>query len=103
MELRLRVEASGHTHHVIANPWVIMLWERRMKTKVSKVMSDGLGLEDMAFMAYEALKAKGVEVPATFDLFAMTISSLEVEEDEAHPTEAALSAESSPKSPPKQE
>lgn len=93
MELRLRVEANGQTQHVVANPWVIMLWERRMKTKVSKVMSDGLGLEDMAFMTYEALKAKGVEVPQTFDLFAMTITSLEVEEDEARPTEAALSAD----------
>ena len=93
MELRLRVEANGQTQHVVANPWVIMLWERRMKTKVSKVMSDGLGLEDMAFMAYEALKAKGVEVPQTFDLFAITITSLEVEEDEARPTEAALSAD----------
>jgi hypothetical protein len=93
MELRLRVEAAGQTHNVIANPWIIMLWERKMKTKVSRVNSDGLGLEDMAFMAYEALKAKKVEVPPTFDLFAQSVTSLEVEEDEARPTEAAASAE----------
>lgn len=93
MELRLRVEAAGQTYNVTANPWIIMLWERKMKTKVSRVQADGLGLEDMAFMAYEALKAQKVDVPATFDLFAMTITSLEVEEDEAVPTEAAPSAD----------
>jgi hypothetical protein len=91
MELRLRVQADGQTQTVVAGPWVIMLWERKYKTKVSRVPADGLGLEDMAFMAYEALKAKKVLVPETFDLFAMTIESLDVEEDEATPTEAAAS------------
>lgn len=93
MELRLRVKAGGQNYRVVATPWVIMLWERKMKTKVSRVMADGLGLEDMAFMAYEALKAQKAEVPATFDLFAMTIEELEAEEDEAVPTEAAASAD----------
>lgn len=93
MELRLRVKAAGQTHIVTAGPWAIMLWERKYKTKVSKVPVDGLGLEDMAFMAYEALKAQQIEVPPTFDLFAMTVSELEVEEDEAIPTEAAPSAD----------
>jgi hypothetical protein len=93
MELRLRVEAAGETHHVIAGPWVVMLWERKYKTKASRIMSEGLGLEDMAFMAYESLKAKKVDVPPTFDLFAMTITDLEVEGDDATPTEAAPSAD----------
>lgn len=93
MELRLRVQAAGNTHHVVATPWVIMLWERKMKTKVSRVNAEGLGLEDMAFMAYEALKINKAELPATFDLFAMTIEELEIEEDEATPTKAAASAD----------
>lgn len=94
MELRLRVETTaGHASEVVAGPWILMLWERKYKTKVSRVPTEGLGLEDMAYMAYEALKVQKADgLPATFDLFAQSISSLEMIGDEATPTPAAPSA-----------
>jgi hypothetical protein len=35
-----------------------MLWERKYKTKASKIQTDGLGLEDLAYIAYEAGKIR---------------------------------------------
>jgi hypothetical protein len=94
VELNLRVVANGETYELKALPWVIMLWERRYKTKVSRVSAEGLGLEDMAYMAYECLKLKKHEgLPPTFDLFAQTVTSLELAGDSATPTNAAPSAD----------
>jgi hypothetical protein len=93
MELRLRVETSDDAYEVVTVPWVIMLWERRYKTKASRIASDGLGLEDLAFMAWESSKLAGRTVPISFDAFAQTIKAVDVVVgDDATPTPAAPSA-----------
>lgn len=94
MELNLRIVANGETHELKALPWVIILWERKYKTKVSKVSSEGLGLEDLSYMAYECLKMKKHEgLPPTFDLFAQTVTQVDILGDDATPTNAAPSAD----------
>ena len=93
MELRIRVMLEDDTYDVVTTPWVIMQWERKFKTKVSRISTDGLGLEDLAWLAWEASKAAGRTVPINFDAFAKDIRSLEViGDDEATPTQAAASA-----------
>jgi hypothetical protein len=92
MELRIRVTLESDTYDVVTTPWVIMQWERKFKTKVSKVVQDGLGLEDIAWLAWEASKAAGRTVPINFDQFAKTVTAIEmVGDDEATPTQAAAS------------
>jgi hypothetical protein len=103
MELQLRLQVGDTTHEVTSGPWHIMLWERRYKTKISRIQTDGLGLEDMTYMAYEVLKGRGVEVPASFDQFAQQVKNVEYLGDSADPTPAAVSAGSSPRSPQKPE
>jgi hypothetical protein len=58
MELSFRVETVTDSYEVKTIPWVIMLWERKYKTKASKIGTDGLGLEDLLYLAYEAAKIR---------------------------------------------
>lgn len=77
---------------VTTTPWCIMLWERRYKTKASKISDDGLGLEDLTYLAWEASKMAGITVPISFDGFAQQLATIEVVDgDAARPTSAAVS------------
>lgn len=94
MELTITVTTVDETYQVTTTPWVIMAWERKYKTKVSKVATDGLGLEDLAYLAWEASKTSGRTVPMSFDAFAQSIKGLELGgDDNATPTLAAPSVD----------
>lgn len=73
--------SDNTTHTVVATPAVIMAWERRMKTKVSK-LSDGVGMEDLLFMAWEASRFAGRNVPSAFDDFAPLVVEIQAGESE---------------------
>lgn len=92
MQLQLTVTTADDTYTVTTTPWCIMLWERRYKTKASRIQSDGLGLEDLAYLAWEATKQSGRTVPVSFDTFGQQLVSIEVAGDDATPTQAAASA-----------
>lgn len=92
MELNIEVTTSDDTYTVTTTPWVIMLWERRYKAKVSN-LSNGVGAEDLLFMAWEASKMAGRQVPISFDSFAQAVVNITViDGDSARPTVAAPSA-----------
>jgi len=56
MKLTLSVRLTdGETYQVITNLFVIISWERKFKRRASD-LSNGIGMEDLAFMAYEASK-----------------------------------------------
>lgn len=94
MELGLRVTTADDTYQVTTTPWTIMLWERKYKTKASRIPSDGLGLEDLAFLAYTASGMSGRTIPASFDTWCQTVKSIEVAGgDDADPTLAAASVD----------
>ena len=70
----------------------LVAWERRFKRKVSD-MAKEIGLEDLAYLAYEASKTAGVTVPVVFDDFVGRLDKLAiVEEEPANPTHAAPGA-----------
>ena len=46
-------------------------------------MSSGIGIEDLAFMAYEASKLNKIVVPAEFDTFVKNLVNIEVVDTEA--------------------
>jgi hypothetical protein len=82
MQLRLKVQRQNEdAYEVTTNLAVIVAWERRFKRRASDLGS-GVGMEDLAFMAYEASQRSGVIVPASLDAFINSIENLEVVDSE---------------------
>lgn len=93
MKLKLKVDTGDGEYVVETNLFVIVTWERKYKRKASDLATSGIGMEDLAFMAYEATKQSGITVPAMLDDFIKRIVTLEViEGDVVNPTEGATDA-----------
>jgi len=82
MKLTLRVDQGDGPIEVTTNLFTIVAWERRFKTKASNI-ANGIGLEDLAFLAHTALQQIGVVVPIVLDDFIKKVTVLEVVENES--------------------
>lgn len=82
MKLTLKVETADTAYEVVTNLYVIVMWERKYKRKASE-MAAGIGVEDLAFMAYEASKLNKIVVPAEFDTFVKNLVNIDVLNTEA--------------------
>lgn len=80
MKLTLRVDQGDGPMEVTTNLFTIVAWERRFKTKASNI-ANGIGLEDLAFLAHTALQQIGVVVPIVLDDFIKKVIVLEVVDD----------------------
>jgi hypothetical protein len=89
MQLTLKVTTDQTTYEVKTNLYVIIAWERKFKQKASN-LSTGVGLEDLAFMAFESCKIHGISVPAVFDDYVKRLVAIEVVTDE--PTNPTVEA-----------
>ena len=58
MKLTLRVDQGDGPMEVTTNLFTIVAWERKYKTKASNI-ANGIGLEDLAFLAHTALQQNG--------------------------------------------
>lgn len=87
MKLTLEVTPTeGEPYQVTTNLFTVVAWERKFKSKASALAS-ALGLEDLAFLAFEAAKQNGVTVPAVFDDFLRRLESVTVvEQHDQNPT-----------------
>jgi hypothetical protein len=89
MQLTLKVTTDETTYEVKTNLYVIIAWERKFKQKASN-LATGVGLEDLAFMAFESCKVQGITVPAIFDDYVKKLVAIEVITDEpTNPIEEA--------------
>jgi hypothetical protein len=89
MQITIRIDLGTDTHQVSTNLWVITQWERKFRRKASD-LAQGIGVEDLAYLAYEACKVHGITVPAAFDDFIKKLHNIEVVDQEPeNPTEAA--------------
>ena len=94
MPLTLKVELPDNTYTVTTNLYVVVAWERKFKRKASD-MANGIGIEDLAYLAFEASKLNKIVVPAEFDNFIKQLVNIEVVEQEqpsfieAAPTDAS--------------
>ena len=68
MKLRLELDLGDGPLELVAGTHALVLWERKHQGRVFD-LSDGLGLEDLCFLAYHACMAAKVVVPAEFDAF----------------------------------
>lgn len=93
MQLTIRVDTGEGPQEVTTNLWVLVAWERKYKAKASQ-MAQALGMEDLAFMAYEASRQAKMIVPAVFDDYLKKIVSLEVVSNTDRPTDGGHTADS---------
>lgn len=93
MKIHLEYERKGETVQVSTNLMVIVLWERKFKRKADS-MHQGMGIEDLAYLAFEASKLRKIVVPAAFDDFVAQLDSIRVVmEEQENPTPAAPTEE----------
>lgn len=80
MQLTLRaVFKDGTSYEVQTNLMTIVLWERKYRRKASDI-ANGIGVEDLAFMCYEASRLNGITVPSSLDAFITSLTNIEVVE-----------------------
>ena len=78
MQLRLKATfTDGTTNEVVTNLSTVVAWERKYKRKASD-MASGIGVEDLAFLCYEATRASGTTVPGTLDQFIALLTNIDV-------------------------
>lgn len=89
MQLKIAYTIDSHTADVVTNPFAVMQWERKYKTKISRISDEGLGIEDLLYLCWEAVKASGTVVPP-FDVWAANVETIKtVADDEGSPTSPA--------------
>lgn len=90
MKLTLAVTFNdGTAHQVTTNLFAVVAWERKYKRKASD-LAQGIGVEDLAFLAYESSKAHNIVVPVVFDDYIKSLANIDVVEAETeNPTDAA--------------
>lgn len=72
---------DGTTQTVSTNLFAVVAWERKYKRKASD-LAQGIGVEDLAFLAYESSKAHGVVVPIVFDDYVKSLANIDVVDNE---------------------
>jgi hypothetical protein len=94
MKLKMQVTELEGSYTVETNLFVLVSWERKFKRKISD-LSNGIGMEDLAFMAYECCKQQSIPVPMVFDEYVKRLQDIEVLEDEpVNPSNEAVTSES---------
>jgi hypothetical protein len=89
MQLTLLVTNQDGAYQVSTNLFTVVLWERRFKRKAAD-MVNGIGVEDLLYLAWEASKQNKIVVPSEFDTYCKQVTNVEVVEQEAqNPTQAA--------------
>jgi hypothetical protein len=82
MKLHLKVDLGDGPFVVTTNLQTVIAWERKYRKKAGDLAS-GIGMEDLAFMAWECCKRDKVVVPVEFDSFISRLAELEVVSEEA--------------------
>jgi hypothetical protein len=94
MKLTLAVDQGNGPVEVTTNLYVIVQYERKYKRRASD-MANGIGYEDLLFLAYESCKLHGVTVPVAFDDFIKRTLSIDIiSEEPENPTPGEQISES---------
>ena len=90
MQITLKLDIGDGPHQVTTNLWCAVQWERKYKRKMSD-LAQGIGAEDLAYLAWEASKVHGITVPVVFDDFIKKLVAMPevVEQEDSNPTQAA--------------
>ena len=91
MQLTMKLTFADGEQTVSTNLMTIVAWERKYKRKASQI-GDGIGIEDLAFMAYEASRQNGIVVPALLDDYIKSLTNLEIVDQELPKADAVHTA-----------
>lgn len=93
MQLTIKVTPTeGDAYQIDTNLFTIVALERKFKIRASE-LSQGIALEHLAYLAYEACKQHEIVVPIVFDDYLRSILRIEVVSNEANPTVEGATAE----------
>lgn len=56
MKLGIRVDIGEGATELIVSPYAIIGWEKEHKTKVSRLVSEGIGFSDLAELSWRQLR-----------------------------------------------
>lgn len=94
MKLQISYHTTqGEAHLVTTNLATIVAWERKFKRKAVE-MAQAVGIEDLAFLAYEASRQAGIVVPATLDDFIAKVDDISLTDENVNPTQPGQLADS---------
>lgn len=92
MKITLSVDIGEGPFIVTTNFYNVIEWERKYKRRASE-LAQGIGAEDLAFLAFQAARSAGHVIPLMFDDFAKKLVSLDViSEEPANPSQPAPGA-----------
>jgi hypothetical protein len=77
MNLTLRIDMGEGPIEVSTNLYVMVAYERKFKRKASD-MANGIGIEDLLYLAYESCKLHKIVVPVAFDDFVKKCLTIDV-------------------------
>ena len=82
MKLHLKVDIGDGPFVVTTSLQTIIAWERKYRRKAGDLAA-GIGMEDLAYMAWECCKRDKIVVPVELDSFINRLIELEVVSEEA--------------------
>jgi len=77
VNLTLRIDMGEGPLEVTTNLYVMVAYERKFKRKASD-MANGIGIEDLLYLAYESCKLHKIVVPVAFDDFVKKCLTIDV-------------------------
>ena len=94
--LAIRVTTGEGTYEVHTRPWTLRQWELRSKTKLSRIETDGIGVDDYLWLSWRQLSDDGI-VRVPYEVWGPTVENLDLgaEEDADRPTRPGASDDSS--------
>jgi hypothetical protein len=90
MKITLKCDLGEGPFNVTTTLYSVVEWERKFKRRASEIATSGIGVEDLAYLAYVTIKLQGtVIVSPAFDDFVKRLVSIDVVDDQDPlPTEA---------------
>ena len=85
LSIRYRLADQPADVDVRTNPFAVMAWERKYNTKISRISDEGLGMEDLLYLAWEASKAAQISNGATM-IWAAAVEKIQTLDDDTRPT-----------------
>lgn len=86
MQLTIKVIPNeGDAYEVQTNLFTIVALERKFKIRASD-LAQGIAIEHLAYLAYEACKQHDIVVPIVFDDYLKSLVKIEVVSNDANPT-----------------
>ena len=75
--IRAKDKSGTFDLEIETSPWTVRQWELHYKTRLSKLMERGLGMEDYLFLAWRELTDRG-DISSTLEQFGKSLSVCEL-------------------------